>query len=437
MKKNILKALLVIFLAATLLVSCSTAKPASETQIKNSNVAASVAVDVKADYQTQFIMAGPGQDASRQAIISWHSPCPTSTLEYTDAYGTEFKNSLTLEGVPTESDWEDRSSVYRYRAVLSDLVPGSTYRYRVREKESGTSEVCEFRTAGTDGTFSFAWLSDIHAKKASAFDNAQKLLEYEKQKADISFCLFTGDMVNQGKRYRYWESCKDSGLLTRMQFAFVIGNHEYYPNKKLETATNSYYLDFAAIPDNHGSSPSSDYWFLYNNVLFICLDTIAAQFYTDQDINPILESQAKWLEETVRENEGKYKYLIVAQHYAFLDGDVPGTGYYNFWYPIFDRCKVDLALASDTHAYSRSKVLFNDNEADSGTVYMTSPKTEGSKMSGIISDDSKLGTRSAFNSVKTVIGGSYVEVTPESLTVHVLGENLTEFDSVTIPSRLI
>ena len=47
-----------------------------------------------------------------------------------------------------------------------------------------------------------------------------------------------------------------------------------------------------------------------------------------------------------------------------------------------------------------------------------------------------LGERSAFNAVeKKLMGGSYVEVTPQSLTVHVIGKDGIEFDSVTIPAK--
>ena len=57
---------------------------------------------------------------------------------------------------------------------------------------------------------------------------------------------------------------------------------------------------------------------------------------------------------------GHFQYIIVVQHYAFLDGDADGAGKYSYFYQIFDNAGIDLALSSDTHAYSRSKTLFND-----------------------------------------------------------------------------
>ncbi len=397
----------------------------------NPNMKSECTVTVFSPFQVHFVTAGPGQDARSQAIISWHSPYPASVLEYTDANGDSFTNSVTLDGERTKSDWADLFSIYRYKTVLENLEPDCTYKYRIKIFDTHYSQVQEFRTAGEDGTFSVAWLSDVHASRPESLENIRQLLGYMNEKEDIAFCLFSGDFVNQGKRYGYWESWTDGDLLDDMEYAFAIGNHEYYPNNTADKATPSYYLDFVAIPENSGQSPDSDFWFRYDNVLFICLDTMAADFGGLET----REKQAQWFRSVVEKNKGSYTYLIAAQHYAFLDGDAEGTGFYSFWYPIFDECGVDLALASDSHIYSRSKTLFGDQVSEQGTVYMTSPMTEGKALSEIVSKDDQTGRRSAFFSVDKVVGGAYIKVTPQSLTVHVIGKDGAEYDSVTIRAR--
>ncbi len=397
----------------------------------NPNMKSECTITVLSPYQAHFVTAGPGQNAQNEAVISWHSPYPASVLEYTEANGNDFTKRIEAECERTTSDWADLSSIYRYKVVLKDLEPGSTYKYRIKVTDTAVSEESTFRTAPDNGTFSFAWLSDVHAASADSMANIKALLEYERQKTDIAFCLFTGDMVNQGKRYKYWEGWTDSGLLSEMEYAFVIGNHEYYPNNTADKATPSYYLDFAAIPDNSGESPKSDFWFRYDNVLFICLDTMASDFGGQET----REKQASWFKDVVKENQGKYTYLIVAQHYAHLDGDTEGTGFYSFWYPIFDECGVDLALSSDSHRYSRSKILFNDQVSEKGTIYMTSPMSEGKTLSEITSKADQLGKRSEFFTVDKVPGGAYITVTPQNLTVHVLGKDGVEYDSVTIQAK--
>lgn len=398
----------------------------------NPNMKSVCTITVLSPSQVHFLTAGPGEDASTQAVISWHSVHPKSSLVYADTSYPADAKEISLEGEPTISEWADLSFIYRYKVTLSDLTPDSTYSYYVLDEDGNTSETSFFKTAGTDGTFSFAWLSDVHASTADSMKNTISLLDYMKDRSDISFCLYTGDYVNQGQRYRYWESWTDSGLLSGMSYAFLIGNHEYYPNNTPETATPSYYLDFAAIPDNHGSSAPADYWFIYDNVLFICLDSMAADF---ADGNRIRDRQLGLIKTAISEAWEDITYIIVAQHYAFLDGDEDGTGKYSYWYQAFDNVGIDLALSSDTHAYSRSKTLYNDHEDLFGTVYVTSPKTDGKELSEIRSMDDKLGSRSAFNSAETVTGGCYIDVTPTEMTLHLIGKDGIEYDSVVIPAR--
>lgn len=399
----------------------------------NPNMKSVCTITVLSPTQIHFLTAGPGEDASTQTVISWHSVHPTSTLVYAYTSDPTHTEEIAMEGEPTVSEWADLSFIYRYKVTLTDLTPDTEYSYHIIDENGNNSGESFFRTAGTDGTFSFAWLSDVHASTADSLKNTITLLNYIKNKSDISFCLYTGDYVNQGQRYRYWESWTDSGLLSEMSYAFLIGNHEYYPNNTPETATPSYYLDFAAIPDNHGSSAPADYWFIYDNVLFICLDSMAADF---AEGNRIRDRQLGLIKTAISEAwENDFTYIIVAQHYAFLDGDDDGTGKYSYWYQAFDNTGIDLALSSDTHAYSRSKTLFNDHEDLLGTVYVTSPKTDGKELSEIVSDDEKLGFRSAFNSAETVTGACYIDVTPTEMTLHLIGKDGIEYDSVVIPAR--
>ena len=405
----------------------------------NPNMRSVCTVAVLPANSIHFLSAAPGQDASTQVVISWHCPAPTCRLEYTDDNGSDMVNGIDLEGTPTVSEWADLDTVFRYELTLSGLVPGADYSYRVVTPDGNPSAVQTFRTAGGDGCFAFAWMSDIHASTAASMQNFSELLGYAQSSFDVSFCLFTGDMVNQGKRYIYWDSWTDSGVLAPMSYAFVIGNHEYYPNNSLPAATPSYYLDFVPTPANHGSSPAADWWFIYDGVLFVFLDSMTADYERaaghPDETNPALHAQAEWLAEIVEQNEGAYRYLIVAQHFAFLDGDEEGTGFYSFWYPVFDKYCVDLALSSDSHVYSRSNTLSGDCEAEMGTVYITSPMAEGKELDEIICNRSTGSSRCAAESTSKVKGGCVITVSPQDLTVHMIGRGGLEYDGVTIPCR--
>lgn len=419
-----------IIITLLLAVSCATIKDnAAPAPISNAN-ASSSSLQVLSDKPVHFLTSGPGQDASTQTIISWHALCPTCTLIYTDTTDPGQSISIPVQGELTQSDWYDLDSIYRFKITLSDLNPGTDYEYYVITEDGEQSDLSRFRTAGTDGTFSFVWLSDIHINLAANMKNVSDLISYAKEKTDIDFCLFSGDMVNRGQTYRYWDYWTESGVLSEMEYAFVVGNHEYYTSKDKKLSDSSYFLEFAAIPENNveGSS-DADYWFLYDNVLFICLDSIAAEI---AEGNSLRDRQLELIKTAIDEAWGGFTYIIVVQHYAFLDGDIDGAGKYSYWYSAFDNACVDLALSSDTHAYSRSRTLNDDEEKVFGTIYVTSPMTEGKEFSEFVNNTDSLGERSAFNTVSDVSGGCYIEVAPDCLTLHVFGKDGTEYDCITI-----
>ena len=429
MKKTLIITSVIITLL--LAVSCATTESiTSPAPVSNANP--QTEIQVLSSKPVHFLTAGPGQDASTQTVISWHALTPSCTLIYADTSEPGQTKSVVLEGEPTKSDWYDLDSIYRFKITLSELTPGTTYTYQVKTEDGQLSDAGEFKTAGTDGTFSFAWLSDIHINLADNMKNVSELLSYIKEKTDIDFCLFSGDMVNRGQTYRYWDYWTESGVLSEMEYAFVVGNHEYYTSKNKKVSESTYFMDFAAIPENHAEGASdADYWFLYDNVLFLCLDSIASDI---AEGNSIRDRQLDMIKTAIDKEWGHFQYIIVVQHYAFLDGDADGAGKYSYFYQVFDNAGIDLALSSDTHAYSRSKTLYNDHEDFFGTVYVTSPMTEGKEFSEFINVIDSLGERSAYNTVSDVSGGCYIEVTPTELTLHVLGKDGNEYDSVTIPA---
>lgn len=388
-----------------------------------------------------LLMAGPGQDSSTEAVISWLSPYESCTLEHCVS-GSSSWTSVPATGVMTTSDWADIPGMYRYSVELSDLVPGSAYSYKVSwiddSGEALSSDVSSFSTAGSSGSFSFAWLSDRHINVPDGMGNIVELLSYFEEQngpSNLDFCLFSGDMVNKGQVYLYWDYWTESGLLDDMQWAFLIGNHEYYPKGKKGITANSYFLDAVAIPDNSLAAPDSCYWFIHDGVLFICMDSMAPEATLLPAADTDLAAQVSWFEDVVSMNAGRFRYLVAVQHYAFLDGDEDGVGNYRVWQPVFDRCGVDLALASDTHSYTRSLALYGDAVSEVGTVYVTSPETEGKGLSDFSNAVDKLGSRAAYYTDENVVGGVWFEVNPECMTMHVIGKDGVEFDSVSITSR--
>ena len=427
-----------------------------------------------------MVNTGPGEDASKSAVISWHSTSTGSYLEYTDANGEAFVNTVTnsdCNETLSTADWRDTSgnelssNHYRCKVYLNNLTPDSTYKYRIRYAGGNYSEVATFRTAEADTTFfQFMWLSDNHVPKGgkTTLERVRELINFAQAKdgVDLDFVLFTGDMVNKGQIYEHWNYWSDSGLMNDITYVFVCGNHDYYGWDDGKRTTNDYYKEFAAYPANNTTEAGKDvldsnYWFIWNRVLFVCVDNFTIESEILQKLpGSSLSAQQDWFKAVVDANKGKYDYLIFCQHLPFFkdenENDNPvacSYGYYSNWFSIFDEYKVDFALSSDEHTYCRTYPLYKNRSpyytstknpniekaeiiggmVTKGTVYVVSNQTQGNSISSL-SNTLEPGLKYAEYSAGGV-GGVYFTVTPEGMTLHLIGSGGKEKDHITVAKK--
>lgn len=401
-----------------------------------------------------MVTSGPGEDSSSNIVISWHAKAENSVLEYKKEGDAEY-TSKAVTGTKTTANWadlNDSTKFYRCKEVLTGLTADTDYVYRIKTSDGVyTSPEAHFRTAASDTTFQFMWLSDLHAPKGGStyIQRVKELIDLANTKdgVDLDFCLFTGDMVNKGQIYKHWNYWSDSGYLNNMVYAFVCGNHDYYPYGTKDRTTNAYFKDFAAYPTNNeegGKSVlDSNYWFIWNRVLFVCIDNFTSEGTLLSGSGRTVAEQKAWFKAVVEANEGEYDYLVYAQHLPFFINDEPCEyGQYTDWYALFDEYKVDFALSSDEHAYTRTKPLLNNSavaltegKVTSGTIYITSFETEGSSIGTPSNSASATAKYAAFYGGGGVGGGVYFTVTPTEMTMHLIGAGGVEKDSVTVVKK--
>ena len=423
-----------------------------------------------------MVTTGPGEDSSTQAVISWHSTTTGSSLEYKKADAdswTIVPNSQCGQTL-SETDWRDEngkklaSSHYRCKVYLNNLSQDTVYEYRVKDSGSNYSDVATFRTAESDSTyFQFMWLSDNHVPKGgdSTLERVRELINYAQAKpgVDLDFVLFTGDMVNKGQIYDHWQYWSDSGLMNDITYAFVCGNHDYYGYNNSTRTINDFYKEVCAYPANNDPEGDafvldSNYWFIWNRVMFVCIDNFTQESAKLKTLEgSSLSAQQAWFKAVVDANAGNYDYLIFCQHLPFFkdenDDNNPiacSYGYYKEWYKIFDQYKVDFALSSDEHTYCRTYALYNDKnpsyfnanspnaakavmvdgKVSKGTVYVVSNLTQGNSISSL-KNELKSGLKYAEYSSGGV-GGVYFTVTPTEMTLYLIGSGGNEYDTITV-----
>lgn len=114
----------------------------------------------------------------------------------------------------------------------------------------------------------------------------------------------------------------------------------------------------------------SSYYFKYNNVLFVSIDSEAA-------VNSAANKTAQktWFENVMKSNHAQY--IVVFMHRSFYGGiyGSVSAGLRADWQGLFDKYGVDLVLTGHDHIYRRTTRIY-EGEASTvdyrGTTYMIS-----------------------------------------------------------------
>ncbi len=391
------------------------------------------------------IFTNPGEDCNTQMRIGWHSDADNTEcyVMYTTADDTEFENAIRVEGTYDDQAYKwfynrlttNALSDSRYTNIFLDwgvelkhLTPATDYIYRVYDGEGLYSKTYKFKTAGAD-EYSIIWMSDPHVNNAfpGRLVDWRKMVTFAGQKAKypVGFQFSTGDTLACGDRYADWLSIANEAFSRNYMIANVVGNHDVYdaamyadtPNYTqywkggeyfriaYNNPTNGYTYNSARIngylttdgltqyadrPSNEqivysedgkyctGAVDNTDgrcYWFNYNGILFIIFE------YYSMMVGSDTEAALEWAGNVIKQNEGKYDYIICANHVNLVNGgggdwrDYGATDY-DYFGKFFDEYNVDIFLAGDNHVYLRTDSIYNgavNSDPQKGTYIVQAP----------------------------------------------------------------
>lgn len=346
------------------------------------------------------IVTCPGENMATQMQINWQSVTNITDLkvEYTTEEDTEFLQSEIVEGVYHEFSRADKSDDIKgtytgfstprnvWNATLNNLLPQTKYLYRIISDNKIYSSTYSFATASlSDDEFSFLFMTDPQYYEEKGASKFNKMTENHIIKNNIKFGLITGDISDRGGNSSYWDMFYTKSSLMKVPFVTTVGNHEYY-DSATTTTDNTIYNQFFNNPQNGPESvKGSSYYFVYNNALFIMLDSEASSSYLSQ--------QKQWFKDVC--SSIKSSYIIVGTHrsaYAGANYVTDGRNFIANWGEVFDEYQVDLVLSGHDHIYSRTKKLVGGEittEKYKGTTYILGG-TAGDKKYSKKSDENLL-----------------------------------------------
>ncbi len=255
--------------------------------------------------------------------------------------------------------------------------------------------------------------------------------------------LCSGDITGTAANESEWRWALDNPVMSDLIFAGAPGDHEYWgikPEGEKHIPQMPSNLTYNAILTNpQNGCPeyrNSNYYFYYNNVLFVSLNCGDSNTY----LCPQFIREADWFRKTILPLKGTYDYLVVFGHKSIYGSYQEDSGVRKYftplWYPVFDQAGVDLVVSGHDHMYSRTFALKGDARVSakgSGTWYLdlgSSGNKYRSPDEGLYKDGLHAKVFDLKTNPKTL--GAKIFVSEKEMKVIVFDENGETFDSFTI-----
>jgi len=223
------------------------------------------------DAKQSAVALTPGSDET-QRNFAWQSAQGATNPVVRLNRSADLSVAATFAGT---SELNKGTGLLTHYVTVEHLMPDTLYYYQCSDS-LGKSDVYNFKTAPADKPTKIVMFSDIHVKSDEAQGVDEKssgriwndaLEQALAREPDADLVLAAGDNANEGKPREYLGLFAPPAL-KGIPLAACMGNHD-------KKAFNlKYYMN---NPNAHkallGSLQGGDYWFRYNDVLFLVFDS--------------------------------------------------------------------------------------------------------------------------------------------------------------------
>jgi len=336
----------------------------------------------------------PGATA-KDVNFNWYSNSGAdyaeSWVRILDADGETVKDVEGKRGAAITTTGSSGGTKYYHKVNVEGLTSDTEYKYQLsNDGTNWSADVYSYKTP-SEGKFKFAAVTDAQLGAATSADGytvyGQKHIDDWKEvaanlkNAEVNFIVHTGDQVDATSndiRTEYTNFFSPEALRS-VPFAPVMGNHDThceflarynlpneYDNPLPEGCTVTGKMNVTAGTVVAGLHDAANYYYLYNNVLFVGLNTA---YYPNSKDNA--ETYITRYENTI--NAAKEKYagqydFIVVHHHKSTQSVASHTADTDIEYYVqagFERLmtanKVSLVLAGHDHINVRSKFVVWDD----------------------------------------------------------------------------
>lgn len=269
-----------------------------------------------------------------------------SSMEMNTFYASNATTAKTKES-STENGY------YVNKATVANLKANTTYYYVVGNSD-GWSPIYTYKTSSFDTSFSFAAIGDPEIgigtddeglDQVGIFDNT--INQINEQIQDVAFLLSTGDQVGINDSNDDYASLLSHLGLYSLAFAPTIGNHDVGGN---------YFGEHFNLPNMNKIKPDADvtnddYYFSYNGVLFLMINTNNGSDFDDYHKKFIEEASAQY-------PDAKWKVAVFHQPpYSSVAKNLDDAAAVQELTPFLEDIGVDVVFNGHDQLYTRTNVM--------------------------------------------------------------------------------
>ena len=314
--------------------------------------------------QIDNLSFGIGADES-QRNLTWYANSDKASMVQVAVKPEGFQkgDAFPSADAKTFEATREKSNIQGYfsnKATVTGLKENTQYLYRVGNDDKW-SETYAFKTEafGKNTSFRFLFAGDpqIGAGNGDVAKNSAEwgatLERAVKLFPDTSFILSAGDQINDkdSREESQYDGFLAPSVLKQYPLATNVGNHDsgslaYTQHFNMPNVSDK------GVSNNTGDG-SGDYWFLYNGVLFLSLNS-----------NNLSTAEHKaFMEQVLKEQEANANWTVVTFHHSIYsaanhatDKDIVDQRRPELS-PIFSELGIDVVLMGHDHHYTRSYMM--------------------------------------------------------------------------------
>ena len=414
----------------------------------------------------------PGS-TTEELNLNWYSDITGENLAIA-RFIDDMNEIITANGVTSNASTDKRA----HKVTVTGLQPDKWYRYSVSNDGINWSYEYSYRTPLAEG-FRFVVIGDpqltaYHTSGNGLQDRTSNGFSYDETTAqgwkdtiakvgalDVDFIAGVGDQVDKTgdgdeQEYRHFMAPPE---LRSIPWAPSVGNHDrHYPFRYHYNLPNELEFDslLGAAYGNGTNQQYADieaaghYYYLYNNALFVVLNT-SAYPNSKENAAPFIERFNQTLTAAKEANAGKYDWIFVQHHKStasvadhIADRDIQYYVEAGFE-ELMSTHGVDFVLAGHDHVYARSYPMIGKKDGVPSEPDTTKGGAQIANPDGVIYVTATTGSGLKYYDLYNQSGNLYVKnneeypylVDGETGSEAYAGANLTAGCSAAVPCSAV